>query len=179
MNFEEETEIARLHYEKFWAFRNNTLGFFLKIFHLPFFLLVFLCSKGLRIRLFASLSSVSLHQWKVYEPLMFQRGLWGRKREKVTEVSPQRWPKSWCLQKSVRNSNFHSMDFDRFFRLPKIDTSGQYALPYCKSFMAVHHQLSLMLSLAWHMYSSTAYFLYHISRSPLPIVMPRNTIPPM
>lgn len=52
-------------------------------------------------------------------------------------------------------------------------------LPYCKSFMAVHHQLSLMLSLAWHMYSSTAYFLYHISRSPLPIVMPRNTIPPM
>ena len=66
-----------------------------------FFLLVFLCSKGLRIRLFASLSSVSLHQWKVYEPLMFQRGLWGRKREKVTEVSPQRWPKSWCLQKKV------------------------------------------------------------------------------
>ena len=52
-------------------------------------------------------------------------------------------------------------------------------LPYCKSFMAVHHQLSLMFSLAWHMYSSTAYFLYHISRSPLPIVMPRNTIPPM
>ena len=52
-------------------------------------------------------------------------------------------------------------------------------LPYCRSLMAVHHQLSLMFSLAWHMYSSTAYFLYHISRSPLPIVMPRNTIPPM
>ena len=82
-------------------------------------------------------------------------------------------------KKSVRNSNFHSRDFDRVFRLPGKDTSGQYALPYCKSFMAVHHQLSLMLSLAWHMYSSTAYFLYHISRSPLPIVMPRNTIPPM
>ena len=82
---------------------------------ISFFLLVFCCSKGLR-RLFASLSSVSLHQWKVYEPLMFQRGLWGRKREKVTEVSPQRWPKSWCLQKSVRNSNFSGVS-DRF-RLP-------------------------------------------------------------